>query len=240
MFITANDILSSASSNKGMRLTVVGEDSLMKAAFGPTFKAKTFTEVDLESFDLVLVPGGVGTFRELYNPLFKKTLATLADHCKTVVTVCTGSALLAKTGRLDGLPATTNKLLFDVTILFRKQVEWVEKARWVQAKNIYTSSGVSAGTDLALQVLQDLYSEDLAVETALVTGYEWNRDPKNDPFVKLIKPPTLFNRLFAWVQKVLVAMIFASGFALGRKMKGITGMLLAGRMGKFITDMIHK
>ena len=239
MLATANDILKACCGDKGIELTLVGEDATLKSSLGPTFRAKTFSQVDLKSFSMVLVPGGVGTFREFYNPSFKRTIKTLAENCDTVVTVCTGSALLASTGMLDGVKATTNKLLFDVTVLFRNQVDWVRQARWVQAGNMYTSSGVSAGTDLSLQVLKDLFSEELADEVALVTGYEWNKDPRNDPFVELIKPPTFFNRTFAQTQKMLISTLYAGGFAIGAKMKGISGLLLAGPLAKFLTSTIH-
>jgi len=71
-----------------------------------------------------------------------------------VLTVCTGSILLAKTGFLNGKQATSNKRLFSFTKRI-PGVNWIKKSRWVQDGSVYTSSGVSAGIDMALGFVSD-------------------------------------------------------------------------------------
>ena len=227
----ADIILSASPEKKGVEMTLVAEDNLVHSVGGPVFVAKRFDEVDLDGFDLMLLPGGIGTIRELYNSKFKEAMGQMAAGSDHVMTVCTGSALLASLGVLDGRPATTNKYSFDMMRAFRRKVKWVEKARWVQSDKYYTSSGVSAGIDLSLQVLKDLYSEDLAKEAAMLSEYEWNNDPQNDPFVGLIAKQTLGRRLIISTQRALVGTIFSTGFVLGSSMKGVTTKLL-GPVGK--------
>ena len=60
-------------------------------------------------WDLVLVPGGRGTRREVDNPRLLDCLREVATGAEIVMSVCTGSALLARAGVLDGRVATTNK-----------------------------------------------------------------------------------------------------------------------------------
>lgn len=49
-----------------------------------------------------------------------------------------------------------------------------------------TSSGVSAGTDMALAVIARLYGRERAQQVADVTEYEWQEDSARDPFFKFL------------------------------------------------------
>lgn len=69
--------------------------------------------IEKPDFDTLLIPGGEGCRVLLEDKAFLTKLAKLIDHAGKVFTVCTGSLILAATGKLDNLKATTNKLLFD-------------------------------------------------------------------------------------------------------------------------------
>jgi transcriptional regulator GlxA family with amidase domain len=97
-------------------------------------------------------------------------------------TVCTGSALLARTGLLDGRPATSNKLAWDWVVQQGPRVRWQRRARWVDDGNVLTSSGVSAGIDMALSLVERLNGREMAITSARNMEYVWNLDPANDPF----------------------------------------------------------
>jgi transcriptional regulator GlxA family with amidase domain len=58
----------------------------------------------------------------------------------------------------------------------------MRKARWVDAGNIVTSSGVSAGIDMALSVIARLHGRDLARSSARNMEYRWHDDAADDPF----------------------------------------------------------
>ena len=102
-----------------------------------------------------------------------------------MASVCTGSALLAKAGVLDGLRATSNKLAFAWAASQSQKVQWQQQARWVEDGKVFTSSGVSAGIDMALAVIAKLVSQQAAEEAANFAEYSWQRNANWDPFAAL-------------------------------------------------------
>lgn len=133
-------------------------------------------------FDLLLVPGGAGTLVELNNGVMLEFLRQRCAAAELVASVCTGSALLARAGVLDGLRATSNKQVFALAASQSDRVQWIEAARWVEDGKFFTSSGVSAGMDMALAVIARLWGEDSATRAASYAEYSWHRDADRDPF----------------------------------------------------------
>lgn len=131
---------------------------------------------------ILLVPGGIGTRREVDNAPLLDWLRTASSRAELVASVCTGSALLAKAGVLDGRRATSNKIAFDWAAAQGPRVEWVRRARWVEDGKFFTSSGISAGLDMTLALIARAAGRDLAREAARRAEYVWNEDPANDPF----------------------------------------------------------
>jgi len=138
---------------------------------------------DAPELDLLLVPGGIGTFAELQNERMLAFLRERAKRAQITTSVCTGSALLARAGLLDGRRATSNKLYFNLATAQSDNVKWVEAARWVDDGAFVTSSGVSAGIDMALAVIARLFGSATAEQIAIGTEYTWQRDPEVDPFI---------------------------------------------------------
>ncbi|MFN7982420.1 MAG: DJ-1/PfpI family protein [Vicinamibacterales bacterium] len=131
---------------------------------------------------LMMVPGGVGTLTELGNNVLLDYLKTQNARTQVTTSVCTGSALLAKTGMLKGHKATSNKNFFTMAVDQDPSVDWVVKARWVDDSKFVTSSGVSAGTDMALGLVMKLFGKARAQQLARSLEYEWHDDPTVDPF----------------------------------------------------------
>jgi transcriptional regulator GlxA family with amidase domain len=103
-----------------------------------------------------------------------------------VSSVCTGAALLARAGLLDGRRATSNKLSFKWVTEQGPAVEWIlRQARWVEDGKFATSSGVSAGIDMTLALIAKLAGAESAERIAIRMEYEWHRDPSWDPFAKI-------------------------------------------------------
>jgi putative intracellular protease/amidase len=143
---------------------------------------RPLSDIAADDDSILFIPGGQGTRAEVNNAGFVGAIKELALGSKHVLTVCTGSALLAKTGLLKGLGATSNKRAFDWATEQDRDVLWVRKARWVKDGKFYTSSGVSAGIDMTLGFIADLLGEQAAYDVALRMEYIWNRDRDVDPF----------------------------------------------------------
>ena len=103
-----------------------------------------------------------------------------------ITSVCTGSALLARSGLLDGKKATTNKNAFHWVKSQGERVEWVPQARWIQEGKFYTAAGVSAGIDMALGLIENILGREISEQVADWAEYEWHCDSTWDPFAKKI------------------------------------------------------
>jgi transcriptional regulator GlxA family with amidase domain len=99
--------------------------------------------------------------------------------------VCTGSAVLAAAGLLDGYRATSNKAAFAWVREQSGTVDWIAAARWVQDRDRWTSSGVAAGMDMAAALLADLFGTDVARGATTRAELEVREDPSWDPFAKI-------------------------------------------------------
>lgn len=140
---------------------------------------------DCPPLDIVLVPGGMGTRREVDNPVLLDWLARQARGAETTTSVCTGAALLARAGVLDGRRATSNKRAFGWVTEQGPKVDWVRQARWVDDGNVVTSSGVSAGIDMALHLIGRIAGPAARDDIATRMEYEWRDNPTHDPFAKV-------------------------------------------------------
>ena len=110
--------------------------------------------------DIILVPGGRGTRAEVDNPRMVEFLRARAASAEVASSVCTGSFLLERAGLLEGRRATTHWASLD-RLRALGTVEVVED-RWVDEGGVITSSGVSAGIDMALYLVGRLWGADLA------------------------------------------------------------------------------
>lgn len=138
------------------------------------------------AIDVLLVPGGIGTRGEVNNPVMLNWLKERSQQAELVASVCTGSALLAKAGVLDGLRATSNKQAFAWASSQSEKVQWQQQARWVEDGKVFSSSGVAAGIDMALAVIAKLVSEQAAEDAANFAEYTWQRDADCDPFASVV------------------------------------------------------
>jgi transcriptional regulator GlxA family with amidase domain len=111
----------------------------------PTSTSLTIDEALDRQWDILLLPGGRGTDSLYRDESFMTKFRQLANKSDIVFTVCSGSHTLAASGLIDGIKATTNKMLFTRFSGEYKKVKWVRKARWVHDGKYLTASGVSAG-----------------------------------------------------------------------------------------------
>jgi putative intracellular protease/amidase len=153
------------------------------SAQGPRTVAE-FGYADAPPLDLLLFPGGPGAPKLLDDPATLHFVRTRAQSAEIVMSVCNGASFLAAAGLLDGRPATTNKAYWKTLTARAPKVLWRAKARWVDDGKLVTSSGVSAGMDMSLHVIERLFGTQAAEELGLGSEYEWHRDATWDPFAE--------------------------------------------------------
>ena len=124
---------------------------------------------DCPPLDVLLVPGGQGTRREVSNPVLVDWVAKQAAGCQAVLSVCTGAFVLHAAGLLGGRKATTHWGSLD-RLRALGDVEVVEE-RFVRDGKVWSSAGVSAGIDLMLAFIADLAGEDAAGKAQFFSEY---------------------------------------------------------------------
>ncbi|PWY96232.1 class I glutamine amidotransferase-like protein [Aspergillus sclerotioniger CBS 115572] len=146
----------------------------------------THTFATAPDLDVLLIPGGLG-IRDS-GPAIQDAISYIRavyPKLQYLITVCNGSALAAIAGVLDGRRATTNKKIFDEVAALGPKVDWVPQARWVVDGNIWTSSGVSAGIDVILAWIEEVFGEKVADDLTNGLEYTRHRDANIDPFAKV-------------------------------------------------------
>ena len=127
---------------------------------------------DVPPLDVIVVPGGLGSRVEMKNPAMTAFVAEQAATAEWTSSVCTGSFILFAAGLLEGKRATTHWAAFDELRGHAPDLELDRDARWVVEDKIVTSAGVSAGIDMALWLLGQLYDIDHARATQRYIQYD--------------------------------------------------------------------
>jgi len=130
-----------------------------------------YTLDDHPPINLLLVPGGWGTRREMDNPRLIEWIR--AQHVQTDLTtsVCTGAFLLGRVGALEGRRVTTHWASIERLRQSLPSATVLDDARFVDEGKIVTSAGISAGIDMALHLVARLHGDDLARQTARQMEY---------------------------------------------------------------------
>lgn len=157
------------------------DDAPVRSSQGVTVNADhTYTSAPAP--DIILVPGGLATREVITDSTFLTWLREHGESAALVTSVCTGSALLAAAGLLDGYRATSNKMAFRWAETFGDDVEWVPHARWVEDRDRWTSSGVAAGMDMTVALIRSLHGDAVAEAATPMAELEFRTDPDTDPF----------------------------------------------------------
>jgi transcriptional regulator GlxA family with amidase domain len=131
--------------------------------------------------DIFLIPGGggytsdgtpFGSRKEMDNPILLKWIIDQSTTAELILSVCTGSLILAKAGLLKGLSATTHYGAVEQMQKIAPDTKLLPSERWVDNGRIILSAGVSAGIDMSLYVISKLLGEKQADETARYIQYD--------------------------------------------------------------------
>lgn len=137
-----------------------------------------------ETYDILLIPGGLGVSEILANEAERVALREWVramnreTKVRLMTSVCTGAAILADSGALDGRAAATNHQAFSTVTSYGPLVHWDNVSRWVHDGRYVSSAGVSAGTDMAFYPVYKLCGRAVAEAAALAAEYDWHRDPQ--------------------------------------------------------------
>ena len=132
-----------------------------------------YTIANCPPSDILLVPGGFGTRREMHNLVLIDWIRQCFEHSELLLSVCTGALLLAKAGLLENLAATTHHLAIDLLKEVAPNTEIRAGDRFVDNGKIILSAGISAGIDMSLYVVAKLLGKKAAIETAEYMEYDW-------------------------------------------------------------------
>jgi putative intracellular protease/amidase len=163
----------------------------------PVVPTHTFDTAPTD-LEVLLVPGGAGSRAPNLGSAYDYIRATYPS-LKYIISVCTGATLLARAGVLDGRRATTNKHAWAWATSTGPNTTWVPTARWVVDGNVWTTSGVAAGschsaylivalahsqagTDGFYAFITSIYGDDFAQYIANVEEYERHTNASADPF----------------------------------------------------------
>jgi transcriptional regulator GlxA family with amidase domain len=123
--------------------------------------------------DVLVVPGGWGTRREIKNQRLLAWIAERGKIVETLTSVCTGAMLLGQAGLLDGRRATTHWRSLPWLRESFPTVIVEEKLHVVEDGHVLTSAGISAGIDMALRVVARYHGEPIARATARHMEYPY-------------------------------------------------------------------
>ena len=123
--------------------------------------------------DILLIPGGIGTRRQMNNARLLQWLKSQAEDAELILSVCSGALVLGKAGLLNGLSATTHHGALDELRAIHPDIAVDGRKRFIDNGGVVVSAGISAGIDMSLHVVARLLGKEQAVETARYMEYEW-------------------------------------------------------------------
>ncbi len=154
-------------------IMLVAETDRLVTATGGMRVAPHCTIDTCPPLDILLVPGGLGTRKELTNSRLLAWIGERAAKAEILASVCTGSMLLGKAGLLKGRRATTHWAMLDWMRESFPETTVERGLHVVEDGNIFTSAGISAGIDCALLIVARYFGEETARATARRMEYAY-------------------------------------------------------------------
>ena len=122
--------------------------------------------------NIICVPGGQGTRALIKDADVMAWIEEIAKDCDWVTSVCTGAFVMAKAGLSKGKRLTTHWANFDEFVRLGLDGELVPHVRYVRDANLLSSAGVSAGIDMSLWLVGQLFSPQFARDVQRAMQYD--------------------------------------------------------------------
>jgi transcriptional regulator GlxA family with amidase domain len=151
--------------------TIAPDGGLVRCAKGLVLQA-AHSWADAPTLDVLIQPGGMGTRAQLADETYLDWIRARRADTPLLTSVCTGSLVYAAAGLLKGRPATTHWGSLDRLHQLDASIEVRPDDRYVDDGDVITASGVSAGIDMALHLVDRLVGTDRAREVRRYIQYD--------------------------------------------------------------------
>jgi len=121
--------------------------------------------------DLLIIPGGKGTRQLIHDTTALSDISNLIEGTDKVASVCTGSLVLAKLGKLKSKKATTHYMALDLIKSIDPSIDVDRSKRYHDHGDIIVSEGVSAGIDMSFHIISTRYGQDVSEEVRKYIEY---------------------------------------------------------------------
>jgi len=155
-----------------LNVVTVAEQTPIKAGHGLSVNPDYILGTEPTS-DLLLVPGGLGSRKQIKNSRLIDWIRRSSDQAELVMSVCTGALLLGQAGLLNGLDTTTHHVAYDLLRDIAHEATVHEDRRFIDNGKIVTSAGITAVIDMSLHVVGRPLGEKIALATARHMEYPW-------------------------------------------------------------------
>ena len=178
------------------------------------------TDVNLSEthqLDTLIIPGGAGSRNPKVQSALCPWLHQVSPAIRRIASVCTGAFILAQSGLLDGLPATTHWAFVDELSKRYPNIQLQANELFVDNGHIATSAGITSGIDLSLKLIENDLGSDIASQVAryLVVHFRRAGDQAqySVPLQFQSKTDTRFSSLTGWVLQNLQRDLTVSSLA---------------------------
>lgn len=155
--------------------------------------------------DTLVVPGAESIEQALSNSALLDWISQQSGKVRRLVSICTGAFFLAELGLLDGKRVTTHWGYCQLLQKSYPALEVVPNALYIKQDNIYTSAGITAGMDLALALVEEDESKEIAMSVARKLVLFYKRPGGQNQFSEFIlsQSNSHFNDLIDWIMQNL-------------------------------------
>lgn len=160
-----------AGMRKGSTYLVAEKPGPVELAHGTTVGAD-FGLDKAPAPDILIVPGGPGVTAAMSNPDLVKFIATAARTAQWTASVCSGAMLLVLSGVGSGRRMTTHRTWIEPLKKANKPEMVVEGAGFVRDGTVVSSSGMPAGLDMSLWLVEQVYGEAAAGRVRALLEYD--------------------------------------------------------------------
>ena len=162
VFTVANEVAAHEKTGKPFDAFMIAEKNAPVRCRKGMIVTPHATTADCGKLDILLIPGGQGTRREVNNTALLDWIAKTAAGCRWITSVCTGALLLTAAGPAKGKRVTTHWGFIEQLRARNEAAEVLSHVRYVRDGNVVTAAGVSAGIDMALWLTGQILSPAFA------------------------------------------------------------------------------